>query len=221
MPSPVTSSDICATVPGSTLSNLCTKVQLVFLRLPQLLCNFFTWMLNTDGTLSAAFLSDVALTVLPPGTIIPYAGGSVPSGYLSCEGQELTITDYPNLYANIGTTWGIPSGATKFKLPDLRGKFLLGKSATHSLASTGGEETHTLVEAELPAHSHSGLYCKNVAHGSGSLEHSGNVYALVSNDGALPQQTGTFVGSGTADTGSGTAHNTLPPYSTILWLIKT
>lgn len=67
------------------------------------------------------------ITDVPPGSIViwPGANSSAPENYLFCEGQSLTRTDYPELFAVIGTTYGSES-ATTFTLPDFRGRFPSG-----------------------------------------------------------------------------------------------
>lgn len=64
---------------------------------------------------------------LPVGSILPYSGNVVPTGYLAANGAYVAIATYPQLYAMLGTTWGPTSGA-QFRLPDLRGSFLRGAS---------------------------------------------------------------------------------------------
>ena len=58
--------------------------------------------------LSAAMKNDLASAFLPAGIIMPFAGpvANVPDGWLPCDGKTLKSTDYPKLFANIGTTWG-------------------------------------------------------------------------------------------------------------------
>ncbi len=63
---------------------------------------------------------------LPTGTILPYAGGVVPSGYLLCNGSEVDRTTYASLYSVLGDAWGEGDGSTTFNLPDFRGRFLRG-----------------------------------------------------------------------------------------------
>ena len=64
----------------------------------------------------------------PVGTIIPFAGSSIPAGYLLCNGAEVSRTTYANLFKVIGTTWGAGDGSTTFKLPDTRSRFPEGAS---------------------------------------------------------------------------------------------
>ena len=62
---------------------------------------------------------------LPIGTIIPFAGSQIPSGWLLCDGSSVSRSTYSNLYTALGNTWG-SSSSTTFNLPDLRGRFLRG-----------------------------------------------------------------------------------------------
>ena len=89
-----------------------------------------------------------------PGLIEPFAGSTVPAGYLLCDGAAVSRTTYATLFAVIGTTFGAGDGETTFNLPDLGGRVPLGASSAHLLGSTGGSETVTLTEQELPAHVH-------------------------------------------------------------------
>lgn len=61
----------------------------------------------------------------PLGTILSFAGPNPPTGYLPCDGREVSKDDYPDLFAAIGTSWG-GDGNPNFRLPDLRGRFLRG-----------------------------------------------------------------------------------------------
>jgi len=87
----------------------------------------------TDGTvISAAQMNanfaDMQAQInalVPPGTVVPFAGGVTPPGWLLCDGAALDRTAYAALFGAIGTAWGAPDAAT-FNLPDLRGRFLRG-----------------------------------------------------------------------------------------------
>ena len=70
------------------------------------------------------------VATVPIGVIMPFAGTIVPEGYLLCDGSEIKTADYPSLYGVIGYTYKsatLLSGAATFALPDLRGRFPLGR----------------------------------------------------------------------------------------------
>ena len=105
---------------------------------------------------------------IPTATIVPWTSASVPSGFLECNGQAVSQSTYSALYAIVGTTYGDPGGGN-FNVPDLQDNAAVGKSNNKALASTGGANTvqstgnvggstgsHTLTEAELSAHTHTG-----------------------------------------------------------------
>lgn len=88
------------------------------------------------------------------GAIVPYAGSTVPSGYLLCDGSAVSRTTYARLFSIIGTTYGAGDDSTTFNLPMLSGKVAIGESSGHALGTYGGSENVTLQESELPSHSH-------------------------------------------------------------------
>lgn len=70
------------------------------------------------------------VATVPVGVIMPYAGTIIPDGYLLCDGSEVRTADYPELYGVIGYTYKSVTlllGTATFALPDLRGRFPLGK----------------------------------------------------------------------------------------------
>jgi microcystin-dependent protein len=75
-------------------------------------------------------LANVA--TVPAGAIFPFAGTTVPNGYLLCDGSEQLIANYPELFAVIQYTYkalGLLQGVSTFALPDLRGRFPLGRDS--------------------------------------------------------------------------------------------
>jgi len=157
---------------------------------------------------------------LPAGIVMPYAGTSAPSGYLLCYGQNVSRTTYADLFSAISTTYGVGDGSTTFAVPDLRGRTVAGKDDMGSvsanrltdqsgglngdvLGDTGGAETHTLVTAEMPAHTHS--VSQGNATGAGSVSVSGNV----------------FTSTSTGSAGSDGAHNNVQPTIILNYIIKT
>lgn len=70
---------------------------------------------------------------IPIASVIPFAGTTAPAGYLMCEGQQVSRTEYASLFAIIGTSHGQGDGSTTFHLPDYRGRVLRGTSGSSTL----------------------------------------------------------------------------------------
>lgn len=94
---------------------------------------------GTQQTTVEDALGALANILIPVGTISAYGGSTAPTGYLLCNGSEVSKTTYADLYAVIGDAFGTASDNTKFKLPDLRGEFLRGAGTnSHSGQGNGG-----------------------------------------------------------------------------------
>jgi microcystin-dependent protein len=93
------------------------------------------------------------LRFMPVGSITCYAGDIAPTGWLLCDGAEKSQTTYSRLYSVLGSKYGAASTG-HFKLPNMTNKFPLGKSSSNTLGHTGGSNTVTLLEANMPAHTH-------------------------------------------------------------------
>jgi microcystin-dependent protein len=92
------------------------------------------------------------------GEIRLFAFPRVPTGWLPCNGQSIPISQFDVLFAIIGTTYG-GDGVQTFNVPDLRGRVPLGQGQGRSLPPTvigqiGGQDEHTLIDGEMPSHSH-------------------------------------------------------------------
>lgn len=88
--------------------------------------------LNGAGQWQAINLSGA----VPPGVMAPFAGRTVPSGWLLCNGASVASATYPALYAAIGTTWG--GNSTNFYLPNFNGRHILGTTSPSSVGGTVG-----------------------------------------------------------------------------------
>jgi microcystin-dependent protein len=82
-----------------------------------------------------------------------------PKGWAWCDGQLLPISQNTALFSLLGTNYG-GNGKSNFALPDLQGRAPMHPEqgpglSLHDLGEMGGEETVTLLESEIPAHSHS------------------------------------------------------------------
>ena len=117
-------------------------------------------------------------SALPPGTMIDYGGATAPAGWLLCNGQAVSRTGYPLLFAAISTVYGTGDGSTTFNVPDFRGRTavgddLMGTSAAGRITTAtvnattrggvGGSQTQALAIAEMPVHGHGGLTGSNDA----------------------------------------------------------
>ena len=95
---------------------------------------------------------------LPIGSVVEYPSDIVPLNWLLCNGQAVSRTEYSELFAILGTTWGEGDGNTTFNLPTKEGLVTVGKKSADTdfdkLGKTGGEKTHKLTRDELASHSH-------------------------------------------------------------------
>ena len=79
-----------------------------------------------DMHLGTAALLDASAAGIPTGCVLPFAGASVPSGWITCSGQLISRTGYQALFTAIGTLYGAGDGYSTFGVPDLRGEFIRG-----------------------------------------------------------------------------------------------
>src|ERR1700745_1125064 len=92
------------------------------------------------------------------GEIRMFAGNFAPAGWMFCEGQLLPISEYEPLFNLIGTTYG-GDGQSTFALPDLRGRVPVhmgtgGGLSTYTIGESGGVESVTLNQQQIPVHNH-------------------------------------------------------------------
>lgn len=110
---------------------------------------------------------------IPSGVYFPFAGASIPAGYLACDGSAISRTVYAALFSAISTIYGVGNGSTTFNIPDLRGRVPAGLDTNNgggfayrlatlgsgvdstTLGANGGVETVTLTSDQLAQHSHS------------------------------------------------------------------
>jgi microcystin-dependent protein len=81
-----------------------------------------------------------------------------PKGWAWCDGQLLPLSQNTALFSLLGTTYG-GNGKSNFALPDLQGRVPMHPGqgpglSLHDLGETGGSETVSLLESEIPSHSH-------------------------------------------------------------------
>lgn len=169
------------------------------------------------------------------GEIKAYAGLTIPDGWLECDGSEVAIADYPLLYSAIGNLWGTPSDANHFVLPNFKGKVPVGYDSSQTefdtIGESGGAKTHTLTEAQIPAHTHGArltngsirLFKGNqTTTASGSISFSSPTNRQYEQSGTSTNswQTATFALNHThASVGGSGAHNNLQPYAVVKYII--
>lgn len=190
-----------------------------------------TGIADTSITL-AKLATALQAFLVPVGTITAYAGATAPTGWLLCDGTTST-SGYTALAALVGAT-----------TPDLKGKFLMGKTSSgtgSSLLGSGGSTT--ISEANLPSHTHSiahdhaagGTHSHTVSGvsiydggtsgnwGLIATNQTGNLNAYVSSTVTSPTQTSTvdlanYTGNSDGGTGSGTAY--FQPFVAVSYIIK-
>ena len=79
----------------------------------------------------------------PLGTIIPFGGASIPSGWLLCDGAAISRTDYADLFSVIGESFGAGDGSTTFNLPDMRESVPVG-SGTSDRSGITAHDSYTV-----------------------------------------------------------------------------
>ena len=121
---------------------------------------------------------------------------SAPPGWLELDGATYANADYPELSDRLPAAW--ISGAN-FTLPDLQDTFLSGVGSGGTIGAPGGSNSHTLTEAELPAHTH-----------AYTLPVLGAV--LVNAGSPVPSVTSITPGTPTGSAGSGNAHENRPAF---------
>jgi microcystin-dependent protein len=88
-----------------------------------------------------------------------FAGNFAPKGWALCNGQLMPISQNTALFSLLGTTYG-GDGKSNFALPNLQGcaPMQAGQGpglSLRDLGETGGEQTVTLLQTEMPSHNHS------------------------------------------------------------------
>ena len=157
-----------------------------------------------------------------------FAGNFAPTGWALCNGQLMPISQNTALFSLLGTTYG-GDGKSTFGLPNLQGAAPLGAGqgpglSFRSLGESGGEQTVTLLTTEMPAHTHTP---QADAAGGGNAVPTNNSWGVGGGRGSppapyAPSATPTNVAmspQATSPTGSGQAHNNMPPYLCMTFII--
>lgn len=93
--------------------------------------------MNTTVTNAVSSLQTLVNSAAPTGVVQAYAGNTVPSGWLLCDGSAVSRTQYSGLFNVISTTYGSGDGSTTFNLPNLLNKFIEGSNTAGTEKSAG------------------------------------------------------------------------------------
>lgn len=143
-----------------------------------------------------------------------------PTGWAWCDGQLIPISQNTALFSLLGTTYGGDGEAT-FALPDLQGRAPMhpGQGAglsLHDLGETGGSETVTLLESEMPAHAHTLRATTQPAEdASASGEVLGRTVGAQLYQSVTNANLTTLAPEALAPQGGDQPHNNLQPYLTL------
>lgn len=160
------------------------------------------------------------------GDVLVNTNPVVPANHLLCDGSSVAKDEYDTLYAVLGTRYG--GNASLFMVPDIQGKMLMGAGNGYAVGETGGEEAHVLLSTEMPSHTHtvtdpghshppalgtnyyhSGISRLNPGVGTGAFDF-----------GVAQANTGSATtGITLSSDGGGEAHNNLPPYLVLQFII--
>ena len=147
-----------------------------------------------------------------------------PKGWAWCDGQLLPLSQNTALFSLLGTTYG-GNGKSNFALPDLQGRAPMHPGqgpglSLHDLGETGGSETVTLLESEIPAHSHA-LMCLPAP--ADTADNRNNSFArIIGASPYLPPAGAPLVSMANqalAPAGGDQPHNNLQPYLTFYFNI--
>jgi microcystin-dependent protein len=154
-----------------------------------------------------------------------FTGNFAPQGWALCDGQLLPIVQNTALFSLLGTTYG-GDGRTTFALPNLQGSAPLQQGqgpglSLRDLGEIGGEQTITLLQTEMPAHSHG---VQGASGGGGQPSPTNNAWAsgqkgfgnLYAASSANNVQMNPFA---TSISGGNLPHNNLPPFLGLTFII--
>ena len=156
------------------------------------------------------------------GEIRMFAGDFAPVGFASCDGQLLSVEEYPELFALLGTRYG-GDGQVSFAVPDLRGRAPVHMGTgpglpVRNLGDVDGVETVTLTVGQMPAHGH---VAGASSTGGNLIGPAGNVPAL---DGAGSPRYGaspnvTLASGALVAAGGSQPHSNMQPYLALNFII--
>ena len=153
------------------------------------------------------------------GEVRIFAGNFAPVGWLLCQGQQVSISDYDVLFNLIGTTYG-GDGVNTFALPNLASRIPYHQGSGYALGQTGGVEQVTLTQQQLPSHTHTAW-----ANGGGADQAApGNNYWGAGTLTAYTKDQApdvTMSPKSLTPAGGNQPHDNMPPYLCLNFIIAT
>jgi len=159
------------------------------------------------------------------GMIAAWSGtnGNIPTGWLLCDGSSVATATYPDLFTAIGYVYG--GAGANFNLPDLVDVFVRGQSS--QTAGTGGADSLTLSEAQMPQHTHVvtdpghvhglKLYSNPGSNGIPSTRYGNHIATVAAGNASTSATTGIT----NADAGSSETFDNRPAYLEMQYIIRT
>jgi microcystin-dependent protein len=150
-----------------------------------------------------------------------------PKGWAWCNGQLLPLSQNTALFSLLGTTYG-GDGKSNFALPDLQGRAPMHPGqgqglSLHDLGETGGSEFVTLLQSEMPAHTHQIMASGNPPPANAGIPDP--TVSLARSSGTTAYQASPFSNLGLMDpqaigiAGASLPHNNMQPYLTLYFNI--
>jgi microcystin-dependent protein len=192
--------------------------------------------------------TNISLETAPVGVIKAFGADTAPTGWLLCNAGEYSKTDplYKNLYSVIGTAFGETNGSggggtSHFRVPDYRDKFPKGKAASgEAVGATGGSNSTTLNNTQLPEHNHSITHThtvpkfnsNSVSKGTGGSGYEGSAWhpvisspsVFATPDGLDPWTNSSTTNSqnttNSGSVGSGSSIENRPAFQAVNYIIK-
>lgn len=157
------------------------------------------------------------------GEIMLFAGDFAPRGWADCNGQLVSVAQFPALFSILGATWG-GDGRTTFALPDFRDRFPMAAGTGQGLSprrpgDRPGLANVTLTHDQLPSHTH------HVAPATSApalaRSPAGTLFARGEEERFAPPEAGRNVemGSTLAPTGGWDPHENRQPYLSLRFVI--
>ncbi len=162
------------------------------------------------------------------GEIKLFSYSRIPTGWHVCDGSTLNIQQNAALYSLIGVTYG-GDARTTFKLPDLRGRVVVGAygaptKAPYGLGYADGSNAVALTMANMPLHDHE-IQVSSAPGTDGPV--TDTIYAQVAHPspvnlyGPMSNPPVPIDPSTVQSTGAGAAHDNMQPFQALVYCIAT